>query len=87
MSTQDSVASPNAIDTSRNRVQRAIGFVRANGIGEVARLVREIGLRGSFDFAFRNLRHIIADRIARNWDRTHGVDTAGSIQLKRSCTS
>ena len=83
MASQSSAtAAPAAIDTSRNRVQRAIGFVKAHGVGEVLRLIRAIGLRGSLDFVFRNVRHIIADRIARDWDRAHGVDTAGSIQLK-----
>ncbi|MGZ3409389.1 MAG: class I SAM-dependent methyltransferase [Xanthobacteraceae bacterium] len=70
------------IDSSRNRLNRAIQFVKTHGVGEVFRLVRNIGVRGSLDFAFRNIRHIIADRIARRWDRDHNVDTAGSIQLK-----
>ena len=82
MTTQSPVVTPAAIDTSQNRVQRALAFVKAKGPGEVFRLVREIGLRGSADFVVRNVRHIVADRLARKWDRVHGVDTAGSIQLK-----
>jgi 16S rRNA G966 N2-methylase RsmD len=69
-------------DLSRNRVIRALKFVQAHGPGEVFRQVRAYGLRGSLSFVGRNIRHIIADRIARRWDKDHNVDTAGSIQLK-----
>jgi predicted RNA methylase len=69
-------------DLSRGRISRALRFVRNQGLSEVLRLMREFGLRGSIAFVFRNIRHIIADHIARNWDRAHGVDTAGSIPLK-----
>ncbi len=70
------------IDSSRNRFGRALHFAKSRGVGEVLRLLREVGIRGSADFVFRNVRHVIADRIARKWDRVHQVDTAGSIQLK-----
>lgn len=69
-------------DLSRNRVSRALRFVQEQGLGEVLRQVRAYGLRGSLSFVGRNFRHIIADRVARRWDKTHNVDTAGSIQLK-----
>ena len=69
-------------DLSRNRLSRALRFVQEQGLGEVLRQVRSYGLRGSLSFVGRNVRHIIADRIARRWDKTHNVDTAGSIQLK-----
>jgi hypothetical protein len=69
-------------DLSRNRMMRALKFVQAHGPGEVFRQVRAYGLRGSLSFVGRNIRHIIADRIARRWDKNHNVDTAGSIQLK-----
>jgi len=69
-------------DLSRNRVMRALQFVREHGPAEVARQMRAYGLRGSLAFAGRNLRHIVADRVARRWDELHNVDTAGSIQLR-----
>ena len=69
-------------DLSRNRVSRAVRFVQQQGLGEVLRQVRAYGVRGSLSFAGRNIRHIVADRIARQWDKAHNVDTAGSIQLK-----
>ena len=69
-------------DLSRNRVSRAFKFVQDKGPGEVLRQVRSYGLRGSMSFVGRNVRHVIADRIARQWDKAHNVDTAGSIQLK-----
>jgi hypothetical protein len=69
-------------DLSRNRLMRAVKFVQHQGLGEVLRQVRAYGLSGSLAFVSRNARHIIADRIARRWDRDHNVDTAGSIQLK-----
>lgn len=69
-------------DLSRNRAMRALKFIQDKGPGEVFRQIHNTGLRGSLAFAGRNIRHIIADRIARRWDKTHNVDTAGSIQLR-----
>jgi hypothetical protein len=42
-------------------------------------LVRQHGLRGTAEFAANNIRRIVADRLARRWDRDHNVDTSGSI--------
>jgi SAM-dependent methyltransferase len=68
-------------DRSRGRIQRAIRTVREIGFAQVVILMRRHGLRGSWNFAARNVRHMIADRVARRWDHRHGVDTAGSIPL------
>jgi hypothetical protein len=68
-------------DHSSGRVKRAIGFVRDNGVGELFRLIGRHGVSGSARFVTRNVRHVVADRLARRWDSAHGVDTAGSIRL------
>jgi Methyltransferase domain len=81
MSVSDSV-SPNRIqDLSSGRVRRALRAVRELGLANIIALARQHGLRGSCAFAVNNVRHVIAHRIALEWDRRHGVDTAGSIQL------
>lgn len=68
-------------DRSQGRVRRALRFVRDKGFGEILRLIREHGLRESAAFILRNLRHVVATRLAHAYDRRHNVDTAGSIQL------
>jgi hypothetical protein len=68
-------------DLSAGRIRRALRAVRQIGLLQLIVLVRQYGLRKSFGFAFNNIRHIIAHRLALRWDREHGVDTAGSIQL------
>jgi hypothetical protein len=62
-------------------LRRALRAVRELGLVNVMALARAHGVRGSWAFAVNNVRHIIAHRIALDWDRRHGVDTAGSIQL------
>ncbi|TPJ54358.1 class I SAM-dependent methyltransferase [Mesorhizobium sp. B2-6-4] len=71
----------NLQDRSRGRIARALRFVRQQGILEPLRLVRRHGLGDSGRFVARNIRHLVADRLARQWDRDNGVDTAGSIRL------
>ncbi|WP_309083429.1 class I SAM-dependent methyltransferase [Chelativorans sp.] len=68
-------------DRSAGRLGRAIGFIRERGPLEPLRLVRRHGIAESGRFVLRNVRHVVADRLARNWDRKYGVDTAGSIRL------
>lgn len=68
-------------DRSFGRFGRAWSHIRQNGLLEPLRLVHRHGLGASLGFVQRNIRHMLADRIARKWDRRHGVDTAGSIQL------
>ncbi|MGX7873284.1 class I SAM-dependent methyltransferase [Mesorhizobium sp. ORM6] len=68
-------------DRSSGRLGRAWSHVRRHGLLEPLRLVCRHGLGASLGFVQRNARHILADRLARKWDRQHGVDTAGSIQL------
>jgi hypothetical protein len=68
-------------DLSSGRIRRALRTVRQIGLLQLIALMRQHGLRKSFDFAAHNVRHIIAHRLALRWDREHGVDTAGSIQL------
>jgi hypothetical protein len=68
-------------DLSAGRIRRAIRTVRRIGLLQLLALVRQHGVRKSFDFAAHNIRHIVAHRLALHWDWTHGVDTAGSIQL------
>lgn len=68
-------------DRSSGRIGRAIAIVRQRGVLEPLRLVRRHGLGESARFVARNIRHLIADRLARRWDRANNVDTAGSIQL------
>lgn len=68
-------------DLSAGRWRRAIRTVRQIGPAEVVARARRHGLRGSLQFAAQNFRHIVAHRLALRWDRSYGVDTAGSIQL------
>ncbi|WP_245437635.1 MULTISPECIES: class I SAM-dependent methyltransferase [unclassified Mesorhizobium] len=68
-------------DRSFGRLGRAWSYLRQHGLLEPLRLIRRHGLGASLGFVQRNIRHMLADRVARKWDRRHGVDTAGSIQL------
>ena len=68
-------------DRSFGRLGRAWSHFRRHGLLEPIRLIRRYGLGTSLGFVQRNIRHMLADRLARKWDRRHGVDTAGSIQL------
>jgi hypothetical protein len=68
-------------DRSSGRVGRALALLRQRGVLEPFRLVHRHGLGESARFVSRNVRHLVADRLARRWDRANGVDTAGSIQL------
>jgi len=68
-------------DLSVGRIRRAIRTVRQRGIIQTVAVARQQGFRNSVGFITRNVRHMIAHRQARRWDRRHGVDTAGSIQL------
>jgi hypothetical protein len=68
-------------DLSARRIRRAIRTVRQIGLSRVIASAQELGLASSVDFVLRNFRHVIADQIARRWDRQYGVDTAGSVQL------
>jgi predicted RNA methylase len=81
MSVSDSISRNRIQDLSSGRVRRALRTVRELGLANVIALARQHGLRGSCAFAVNNVRHIIAHRLALDWDRRHGVDTAGSIQL------
>jgi SAM-dependent methyltransferase len=68
-------------DLSAGRIRRAIMAVRQTGLLPLFALVRQHGARNSVTFVANNIRHMIAHRLALHWDREHGVDTAGSIQL------
>jgi hypothetical protein len=68
-------------DLSSGRIRRALRTVREKGPLHILALARRHGLRKSASFAAQNVRHMIAHRLALRWDRRHGVDTAGSIQL------
>src|ERR1700722_5275620 len=72
---------PKLQDLSASRLRRAVRMLRQHGPSGIAALARRHGLRECFRFAVRNIRHMIAHRIALRWDRRYGVDTAGSIQL------
>ena len=69
-------------DKSHGRVSRAMKALRDLGPRGVIRLLREHGVSKATAFVTRNIRYSIADGLARRWDRKHGVDTAGSVQLK-----
>jgi hypothetical protein len=68
-------------DLSTGRLRRALRTATQLGASGVVGLARRHGFRESLHFAARNVRHMIAHRIALRWDRKYGVDTAGSIQL------
>ena len=69
-------------DLSTGRVRRALLAVRKTGFLPLLALIRQHGARKSLTFVANNVRHIIAHRASLRWDRDHGVDTAGSIQLQ-----
>lgn len=69
-------------DISTGRVRRALVAIRQIGFGGVVDLIRQHGIRDSLQFVIRNIRHIMADRIARRWDKKYGVDTAGTVPLE-----
>ena len=81
MSVSDSVSRNRVQDLSTGRVRRALRAARELGFANIVALARQHGWRGSCAFAVNNIRHIVAHRLALAWDRRHGVDTAGSIQL------
>jgi hypothetical protein len=68
-------------DLSAGRLRRALRTASQLGTSGIVGLAREHGFHESLRFAARNVRHMIAHRIALRWDRKYGVDTAGSIQL------
>jgi hypothetical protein len=68
-------------DLSTGRMWRAIQTLRRIGMLQLIATIRSAGWRESFAFVARNIRHLVAHRLAQAWDRRHGVDTAGSIQL------
>lgn len=68
-------------DIAKGRLRRALDAARRLGISGLFDLLREHGFSGAYAFIARNIRFLIADRIARRWDRKHKVDTAGSVQL------
>jgi hypothetical protein len=69
-------------DLSTGRVRRALLAMRKTGFLPLLALIRQHGARKSLTFVANNVRHVIAHRLAQRWDRDHGVDTAGSIQLQ-----
>lgn len=72
---------PGIVDHSTGRVARAITLLRELGPRGLFIRVREHGLRGSYHFLARNVRHQVAHTAALVFDRLNGVDTAGSVQL------
>jgi hypothetical protein len=68
-------------DLSTGRIGRAIQTFRQIGVRQLIATIRSAGWRGSSDFVARNIRHLVAHRLAQRWDRKYGVDTAGSVQL------
>lgn len=68
-------------DISRGRLARAIAAIRKLGLSGLLHLIRQHGVSGTYAFVARNIRFLIADRLARAWDARHKVDTAGSVQL------
>jgi hypothetical protein len=69
------------LDISSGRLRRAWRSARAHGARGLVSLVRRHGLKAAAYFVVSNVRHLVADRYARRWDRKNGVDTAGSIRL------
>ncbi|HEX4408900.1 MAG TPA: class I SAM-dependent methyltransferase [Xanthobacteraceae bacterium] len=69
------------LDISSGRFKRAWRFARARGVQGLVGLVRHHGLKAAASFILSNVRHLVADRYARRWDRKNNVNTAGSIRL------
>lgn len=72
---------PSIEDKAIGRFGRAVRELRQMGLSGLVRAIRENGVGGTVDFVTRNIRYLIADRLARRWDLRHRVDTAGSVPL------
>jgi tRNA1(Val) A37 N6-methylase TrmN6 len=68
-------------DRSVGRFRRAFNIAKDEGVTGIIRSARKTGIRNSLRFVGRNLRFLIAVQADRRFDRCHGVDTGGSIQL------
>lgn len=68
-------------DKSIGRFARAVRELREIGPTGLVRAIRANGVNGTLGFVARNIRYLVADKLARQWDRRYCVDTAGSIPL------
>lgn len=63
------------------RIDKAVKFLRTNGLAGLLAAMRKAGLRGTSQFIVRNIRFTIYLLLSRNWDRSHHVETGGQIEL------
>lgn len=69
-------------DRWASRGSRARAALRDRGFLRLAADVRAAGLRSSAAFVLRHLRYSVCIFMGRRWDRRHGVDTGGQLELK-----
>jgi SAM-dependent methyltransferase len=69
------------IDRWATRRNRIVSFLRERGIGGVVAKLRERGLADSLRYAIGQFRYTLCIMRGRAWDRKHGVETGGHIEL------
>lgn len=70
------------MDRWATRRERARTLLREQGFTGLAASVRKAGIRGSLAFVHRHLRYSLCIFLGKRWDRTHGVDTGGQIEVE-----
>lgn len=68
-------------DRWASRRARARAFVREQGISGLTTNIYQAGLCGSVAFVLRQMRYSLCIFLGNRWDRAHGVDTGGQIEL------
>jgi SAM-dependent methyltransferase len=81
MAKDDLVTQLQTLDRWASRQRRLIGFLHRNGISGLIAKVCEVGISGAAGFVIRQLRYHASSFLGGRWDRKHGVDTSGQIDL------
>jgi predicted RNA methylase len=81
MAKEDPGAQLQAVDRWASRKRRSIQFLYQHGVGGLIAKVREVGISGTVGFVKRQLRYHACSFLGARWDRKHGVDTSGQIDL------
>jgi SAM-dependent methyltransferase len=69
-------------DRWASRRVRARIFFRERGVRGLIAHIRAAGLRRSGAFVLRHVRYSMCIFLGKRWDRAHGVDTGGQIELR-----
>lgn len=69
-------------DRWSSRRSRALRFIRKQGVGGLFETVKSAGVAGTAAFVLRHARYSICIFLGKRWDRAHGVDTGGQIEVE-----